>query len=124
MKTFLKVSALLLLIFALTGLAVGAGVCLAGAVSPGLGAVQFAGVPRPLGAAFGLCIAAVAVVFALVVTAVALAGAFLAVLFALLLTGLILLAVALPFLLPFIIPLVLILVVVLATRHSNRSRTV
>lgn len=124
MRTFLRVSALLLLLLALTGLAVGAGLCLSGAVSPELGNVPLASVPRPLGAAFGLFIAAMAVGFALAVTAVALAGAFLAVLFALLLTGLILLAVALPFLLPLIIPLGLILVVVLVTRQANRSRAV
>ena len=124
MKTFLRISALLLLVLALTGLAVGTGLCLAGAVAPDFGNLPLAGVPRPLGAAFGLFIAAVAVVFALAVTAVALAGAFLAVLFALLLTGLILLAVALPFLLPLIIPLVLIFVVVLATRPASRSRAV
>ena len=124
MKTFVKVSAVLMVVLALTCLAVGASLCLAGAAVPDFGGVQLAGVPRPLGAAFGLFIAAVAVVFALAATVVALAGAFLAVLFAFLLTGLILLAVALPFLLPFIIPLVLIFVVVLATRHSNRSRAV
>jgi hypothetical protein len=124
MKKLLKVSALLVLVFALTCLAVGMGLGLAGAVSLGSGGVHLDGVPRPLGAAFGLFIAAVAVVFALAVTVVALAGAFLAMLLALLLTGLILLAVALPFLLPLIIPLAVVFVVVLATRHSSRSRAV
>ena len=115
---------LLVLIVALACLAAGVGFCLAGAGSPNVtfSGVQLHGAPRVLGAAFGLFIAAVAVVFALAVAALAVAGAFLAVIFALLLTGLILLAVALPFLLPLIIPLVLILAVVLAARHSSRSR--
>jgi len=122
MKTCLQVSAVLILLLMLTGLAVGSGLYLAGAVAPAFGNLQISGLPRPFGAAFGLCLAAVAVGFALVVTAVALAGAFLAVLFALLLTGLILLAVALPFLLPLILPLGLIFVVLLATRPARHSR--
>jgi hypothetical protein len=110
-----------LLVLTLAGVAAGVGLCLAGAVAPGFDHLHADSVPVPLGAAFGLFIAAAAV-FALAVAAVALAGAFLAVLFARLLTGLILLAAAAPFLLPLIIPLALVLVVGFATRRSNGSR--
>lgn len=123
-KTLLQVFVLLALIVTLACLAAGVGFFLAGTASPNFNfpGMQWHGAPHLLGAAFGLFIAAVAVVFALAVAAVAVAGAFLAVLFALLLTGLILLAVALPFLLPFIIPIVLVFVVVLATRRSRSVR--
>jgi hypothetical protein len=100
-----------------------AGVCffgLAGAAFQDVNGLH--GVAQPLGAAFGLCVAGVAVVFALAVAAVAVAGAFLAVLFAFLLTGLILVAVALPFLLPFIVALAVILALVFIVRQAGRSR--
>jgi hypothetical protein len=122
MKTALKVAALLLLVLMLA--CVAAGLCFAGLA--GTAFHHFNGLPEatdPAGAAVGLSIAGVAVVFALVVTAVAVAGAFLAVILSLVLTGLILLAVALPFLLPLILPLVVILAVLFFAGRSSRSRT-
>lgn len=87
------------------------------------GNIHFSGHPNPFGLAWGLMVAGLAVVFALVMAAFAVVGALLAVFFALVLTGLILLAVAVPFSLPLIVPLVLIFIVVMASRRSNRART-
>jgi hypothetical protein len=120
MKIVLAAFALLTLV----GVAVIAGLSLAAAMAPGFGGMHLPGAPGVLGAGLGLFIAALAVVFALVVTVLALAGAFLAELFALLLAGLILLAIALPFLLPFIVAAALIFAVVLIARGSNRPRAV
>ncbi|HUC85868.1 MAG TPA: hypothetical protein VL970_11795 [Candidatus Acidoferrales bacterium] len=123
MKTALKVAAILMLILVVGCLI--AGLCFVGLAGAAVHSSSgLDGVSHPLGAAFGLFVAAVAVVFALAVAALAMAGAFLAVLFALLLTGLILLAVALPFLLPLILPLVVILAVLFVVRRSSRSPAV
>jgi hypothetical protein len=121
MKTVLRVFAVLMLI-GVVGAAVAAGLFMLGAATPVVHGVHMGGVSHGAGAAFGLMVAAVAVMFAMVVTILALAGAFLAVICALVMTGLILLALALPFLLPLIIPLAVILTVVLLAGRPNRRR--